>query len=112
MDGTSVLTSQELNKYGPINPNAIGIPVTNKQKNDDKNENNSNNNSTSYIECYNHSDDWCNDSSKRIERIPDIKELRKKRETHTHTQHVRVVVVHNHQWPWKTAIQPFKMLIS
>ena len=51
MDGTSVLTSQELNKYGPINPNAIGIPVTNKQKNDDKNENNSNNNSPKMINC-------------------------------------------------------------
>ncbi|KAH9418629.1 hypothetical protein DERP_003954 [Dermatophagoides pteronyssinus] len=51
LDGTSVLTSQELNKYGPINPNAIVIPATNEQKNDDKNENNSNNNSPKMINC-------------------------------------------------------------
>nr|XP_027195296.1 uncharacterized protein PFB0145c-like isoform X2 [Dermatophagoides pteronyssinus] len=52
LDGTSVLTSQELNKYGPINPNAIVISATNEQKNDDKNENNSNNNSPKIINCY------------------------------------------------------------
>ncbi|OTF81273.1 hypothetical protein BLA29_003442 [Euroglyphus maynei] len=56
-DGTAVLTSQELNKYGPIDPNTKVVPIpvnNNEQKNDENRDTNQPLNQNSpRIECQN-----------------------------------------------------------